>query len=42
MVLVSERITFYEMENRILAAKIYEVGRDSVFSDITYKASTSA
>jgi len=34
MVLVSERITFYVMENQMLAAKIYEVGRDSLFSDI--------
>jgi hypothetical protein len=34
MVLVSERITFYGMENGMLAAKRYEVGRDSLFSDI--------
>ena len=34
MGLVSERITFYVMENRMLAAKIYEVERDSLFSDI--------
>jgi len=34
MVLVRERITFYEMEDRMLAAKIYEVGQDSLFSDM--------
>jgi hypothetical protein len=34
MVLLSERITFYVMENRMLAAKIYEMERDSLFSDI--------
>jgi hypothetical protein len=34
MVSVSESITFYEMENRMSAAKIYEMGRGSVFSDI--------
>jgi hypothetical protein len=34
MGLVSEKITFYVMENWILTAKIYEVGRDSLFSVI--------
>ena len=41
MVLVSERITFYVMENRMSAAKIYEVGRDSVFSDIMKQVQVS-